>query len=58
MDELLRLYGYTVVFGGALLTFLSIYLPCWLAARLGRGYKRWAREQRESAWSIRLIPED
>lgn len=48
--------GALIVGGKALGLGLAIFIPCWLLARLGKGYKRWERTQRESAWSIRLIP--
>jgi len=49
--------GAIKVFGGAALLGLAIYLPCWALARMGKGYRRFERRQRESAWSIQLIPD-
>ena len=49
--------GVILVLGKAVGIFLLIFLPCWGLARLGKGYKRWKRTQRESEWSIKLIPD-
>lgn len=57
MEILGLTFGALVVFGEALGVFLLIFLPCWVLARLGKGYKRWERSQRESEWSINLIPD-
>jgi|SaaInlStandDraft_7_1057024.scaffolds.fasta_scaffold261502_2 hypothetical protein len=57
MEALGLTLGALVIFGKAIGLFLLIFLPCWVLARLGKGYKRWERRQRESEWSIKLIPD-
>ena len=58
MGEALGLtIGAIVVLGKGLGVFLLIFLPCWVLARIGKECRMRERRKRESAWSIKLIPD-